>query len=158
MLVMTEIEGRPVTRVSHAAGLFNVINQSPTALQKCIDSWYRLGQAIELEPKFSPSHLGLLCARALVRVGTELKGMVVVGGIAPGNWPPTPDEVQHIAADFDVNPELLRPHLNEVFYLSETEQARVLLFVQRIANVAAHIINERKMFMEKLTAMKECYS
>jgi excisionase family DNA binding protein len=153
MLVIADIEGRPVTQVSHPCGLFNLINQNPGALQKCIDSWYQLGQAIELEPKFTPSHLGLLCGRALVRVGLELKGMVIVGGIAPDNWPPPPNEVQAIAAEFGLSPEALTPHLNEVFYLGVAERARALLFIQRIADVMAHIVNERNTLMEKLTTI-----
>lgn len=35
----------------------------------------------------------MLCARAFIRVGAELKGMVVAGCVAPENWPPPPDFV-----------------------------------------------------------------
>ncbi len=49
---------------------------TPTALQKCIESWLELAPAIELEPQFKHSHLGLLCTRGLIRVGSVLKGMV----------------------------------------------------------------------------------
>jgi excisionase family DNA binding protein len=150
MLVITGMDGQPVTEVSHPCGLFKVISQNPNALQNCIAGWRELGQAIDLEPKFGPSHLGLLCARALIRVGTELKGMVIVGGIAPGNWPPAPEAVRAIAAEFGVSPEALTPHLNEVFYLDEAERVKVLSFMQRIANIVAHIINERQTFMAKL--------
>ena len=47
---------------------------------------------LALEPKFSLSEMGLLCARGLIRVGSELKGMVVIGGIAPDNWPPAAEQ------------------------------------------------------------------
>lgn len=150
MLVITDMAGRPITQISHPCGLFSVISHKPDALQKCIDSWYSLGQAIDLEPQFTPSHLGLLCARGMVRVGTELKGMVIVGGIAPDQWPPSPDKVQAMATEFGVKPEALASHLTEVFYLDKAGRARVLSFTQRIANIIAHIINERHTFMEKL--------
>ncbi len=143
MLVITDLEGRPVTQVSNPCGLFKVVNQEAGALQKCLDSWYQLGQAIDLEPKFTPSHLGLLCARSLVRVGTELKGMVIMGGIAPENWPPSPEQIQTIAAEFGVSPEVMSAHLDEVYHLDDSNRAKVLSLMQRIADVVAHIINER---------------
>jgi excisionase family DNA binding protein len=150
MLVITDMDGQPVTEVSHPCGLFKVISQNPNALQNCIAGWRELGLDLDLEPKFSPSHLGLLCARAMIRVGTELKGMVIVGGIAPDNWPPAPDGVRSIAAELGVSPEALTPHLTEVIYLDEAERVKVLSFMQRIANIVAHIINERNIFMSKL--------
>lgn len=150
MMVVTDMEGKPITQVSHPCGLFAAISEVPDAVQKCIESWHSLAAAIELEPKFIPSHLKLLCARGLIRVGHELKGMVVVGGIAPDKWPPTPDEVKTMAATFGVKPEVLTPHLDEVFYLDKTGRARVLSFVQRIANIIAHIATERNMLMGKL--------
>ena len=155
MLVVTDMEGNPVTEVSHPCGLFTALNKVPNAVQKCVESWRALGQAIELEPKFKPSHLGLLCARAFIRVGTELKGMVVVGGIAPQQWPPSPEQVQQIAAEFGLRPAVIAPHLDEVFYLDEAERAQVLPFAQRIANIVAHIVTERNGFMNKLNAIQQ---
>jgi ligand-binding sensor protein len=155
MLVITDMAGNPVTEVSHPCGLFAAMSQTPQALQKCMESWRRLATAIELEPKFMRSHLGLLCARGLIRVGAELKGMVVVGGIAPDDWPPTPDEVKALAAELGVPLQTLSDHLDEVFYLDAGERARVLSFVQRIANIAAHIVNERHILMGKLEAIAQ---
>ena len=153
MLVVTDIRGNPVTQVSHPCGLFSAISAIPNALQKCIQGWQALGAAIDLEPKFSPGHLGLLCARGMIRVGTELKGMVIAGGIAPDDWPPNTAEVKAIAAEFGVNSDLLTSHLNEVFELDEVERARILSFTQRIANVMAHIANERNTLMSKLESI-----
>jgi PTS system nitrogen regulatory IIA component len=155
MLVVTDMDGKPVTEVSHRCGLFAAINKIPNAVQKCIESWRNLGQAIELEPKFKPSHLGLLCARAFIRVGTELKGMVVIGDIAPQQWPPSVEQTQQIAAEFGLKPAIITPHLDEVFYLDETKRAQVLLFAQRIANIIAHIVTERNSFMNKLNAIQQ---
>lgn len=155
MLVVTDLDGNPVTEVSNPCGLFSAISKEPNTLQKCLESWRTLGHTIDLEPKFITSHLGLLCARGMIRLGTELRGMVVVGGIAPHNWPPTPEQLEAIAAEFEVTPELLAPHLDEVFYLDQAERARVLPFVQRIANIIAHIAAERNSFMGKLNAIAQ---
>jgi len=155
MLVITDMNGSPVTDISHPCGLFQAVSKVPDAVQKCVESWRDLGQTIDLEPRFVPSHLGLLCARGFIRVGSELVGMVIVGGIAPDDWPPAPDEVSKIAAEFGVDPTALVPHLTEVFHLGTEERARVLPFVQRIANIIAHIATERSTYMSKLSAIAE---
>jgi len=150
MAVITDMEGNPITEVSHTCGLFDAISDVPDAVHKCIESWHTLANTIDLEPKYTVSHLELLCARGMIRVGTELKGMVVIGGIAPDNWPPNPEGVQAIADEFEVEAEILTPHLSEVFYLDEAERTRVLSFVQRIANIIAHIASERNKLMGNL--------
>ncbi len=143
MVVITDIDGRPVTSVSNPCGLFEVISKGPNALDKCLQHWRSLAHTIDLEPKFTASQMGLLCARAMVRVGSQLKGMVFVGGIAPETWPPSPERITIIEQEFGVSRQIFSPHLDEVFTLDETEQQHLLSFVQRIANIVAHIINER---------------
>ncbi len=143
MLLVTDMAGQPITKVSHACGLFKIINQTPSAIQKCVEHWGILGTTIDLEPKFVPSHLGLLCARAFIRVGSELKGMLIIGGIAPDNWPPKPEQVQSIITEFDIPAQTLAASIAEVFYLDAKEQAKVLPFAQRIADILAHIVNEQ---------------
>jgi hypothetical protein len=92
----------------------------------------------------------LLGTRGLVRVGSELKGMVFIGGIAPTDWPPAEAEVAAMAAEFSLQPVALKPHLDEVFYLDQTRQTLILSQVQRIANILAHIVAERMALMGKL--------
>lgn len=153
MLVVTDMNGTPITEVSNSCGLFEVISQNPAAVQKCVESWQEIGAALELEPRFRPSHLGLLCARGLVRVGTELKGMVVVGGIAPKSWPPTLEAVQTMAVEFGVEPDRLTTHLSEVFHLDEGDQVEILTTIQKVANIIAHIVNERNQLMGQLATI-----
>jgi excisionase family DNA binding protein len=158
MLVITDMEGNPVTEVSNACGLFEAISQQPDAVRKCIESWHSLANAIDLEPKWMPSHLGLLCARGLIRVGTELKGMVVMGCVAPDKWPPSTEEINAMAAEFGIKSNDLVPYVDEAFFLDKTEQARILSFVQRIANVVAHIATERNTLMGKLESIAKLAS
>jgi excisionase family DNA binding protein len=143
MIVITDIDGHPVTQVSNPCGLFSVVSDIPVALEKCLDQWRDLAQTIDLEPKFTASHLGLLCARAMIRVRTELSGMVFVGGIAPQQWPPPPEQIRYIAESFGVPVEIVTAHISEVYNLKADEKERVLSFVQRIANIVAYAIDER---------------
>lgn len=155
MLVVTDIEGYPITEPSNPCGLFMAISQVPDALEKCIRSWHSLATAIDLEPRFSKSNLGLLCSRAMIRVGTELKGMVIAGCVAPDHWPPNESAVNQMAEEFCVEPELLASHLDEVFVLDQAQQARILAHLQRIASIVAHIVDERKTLVGRLEAIAD---
>jgi len=155
MLVVTDMEGNPITRISNPCGLFEVVNQKPNALQHCIRSWHDLATIIELEPGFSRSHLGLLCTRGMIRVGSELKGMVVAGCIAPEEWPPSSAELSAMAEEFGVPVEQLAEAQEQVYFLNESERGRVLTFIQRIANVIAHIVNERMTLVSRLQAIAD---
>jgi excisionase family DNA binding protein len=153
MLVVTDMEGNPVTEVSNPCGLFEAISQKPDAVKKCIDSWHSMALAIELEPRWMPTHLGLQCARGLIRVGAELKGMVIMGCVAPDQWPPSPEEIDKMAAEFGLKADELTPRVEEAYFLDKAEQARVLSYVQRIANIVAHIVTERNTLMGKLESI-----
>jgi excisionase family DNA binding protein len=155
MLVVTDLRGNPITEPSQPCGLFDSISREPQAVQKCIESWSLLGTAIDLEPKFTRSHLGLLCAGSMIRVGAELKGMVIAGCLAPDEWPPKAAEVEAMALELDVQSELLVPHLEQVYFLDRAQRQTVLVYLKRIANIVAHIVNERKTLVERLEAIAD---
>jgi excisionase family DNA binding protein len=155
MIVVTDLEGQPITEVSNACGLFAAISQVPSAVQKCTEDWRSMATSLELEPRFRRSHLGLLCARALIRVGSELKGMVIASCVAPEYWPPITEEAEEIAVRLGVEVSLIEEHMDEVHRLSTAGQERVLSHVQKIANVVAHIVNERKTFVNRLEAIAD---
>ncbi len=150
MLIVTDLDGNPVTQASHPCGLFECVSERPLAVQKCIQSWHDLGSILSLSPQFHRTHLGLECARAMIRVGSELKGMVVAGCIAPAVWPPSEAELSAISAELEMPLDDLAPHVESVYRLSAEERARVLSFLPQIANIVSHIIDERKQLVERL--------
>jgi hypothetical protein len=153
MIVVTDMTGQPISAVSHPCGLYETIQKIPDAFQKCLHDWGRLAGIIDLEPKFVPNHIGLLGTRGLIRVGSELKGMVMIGGIAPENWPPSPEATDMIAAELGLTAAQLRPHLTEVFYLDLAQQSLILAQTQRLANILAHIAAEHATLMGKLDSI-----
>jgi hypothetical protein len=58
-----------------------------------------------------------------------------------------------MAAEFGLRADELTPRVEEAFFLNKAEQARVLSFVQRIANIVAHIVTERNTLMGKLESI-----
>lgn len=155
MIVLTDLEGRPITQPSNACGLFQAAESTEVGRHRCLELWVRLGQEPGLAPRFQRSHLGLLCARGMIRVGNEIRAMLVVGGVAPDDWPPTDAGIAAIAADLALPPDLIHRHLHDVHRLSREEQARALQYVQRLADIFAHIANERSQLLSKLHRIAE---
>ena len=150
MILITDLHGQPVTLPSNPCGLFQAIERQPRAQERCLSWWAELARRPSLQPTLIASHLGLLCARGFIRSGKELNGMVIVGGIAPQVWPPSPEQLEQIAHFLDIEPDLLRAHLDEVYRIDPAQQQQLLAMVQRIADVMTHIASERQQICIKL--------
>lgn len=155
MILVTDLDGEPVTRPSNPCGLYAAADTSPVARKRCMQLWADLAREPSLQPQFIRSHLGLQCARGLVHVGSELKAMLVVGGIAPQDWPPARAQLQKIANDLELPVETLETHLDEVYIVDKDKQQALLFHVQRIADIVSHIIQERSQFYTKLHNIAE---
>jgi excisionase family DNA binding protein len=153
MVAVTDMDGTPLAEPSNQCGLFKLINQQPGAIEKCIAGWRRLARDLDLAPRFSPSHLGLLCARSYVRVDSELRGIILVGGIAPHPWPPSAPELEEMSATFGVDTDVIVDHLDEVFHLDEAARQRALALLPRLARFLSEISNERNRLLGKLDAI-----
>jgi excisionase family DNA binding protein len=153
MIVVTDMDGRPVTHVSNACGLYDAVLGGSDSIARCVQDWQRMAETLTLEPKFAPSDLGLLCARGLIRMGNELKGMVLLGGIAPEHWPPEDGEIASIAAHFGLEPAEIRASITAVHRLDSPARERALGFVQRIADIFSHVLEDRSMLYGRLQAI-----
>jgi hypothetical protein len=97
--------------------------------------------------------MGLLCARALIRLRSELKGMVVMGGIAPETWPPSEGQIAATARELSVEPATLQANLGAVYQMDKAQRDRTLRFTQRIADVFSHIAEDRSLIIGRLQAI-----
>jgi excisionase family DNA binding protein len=150
MAVVTDMRGQPLTQVANPCGFFAAIHDRPGAVDACIDGWRQLGADGGLGPRVVPSHLGFLCARAFVRVGSELVGMVIVGGFSPKEWPPDDQALERIASSVGLDVDDLRPHLDEVYDLGESEQQRILRTLPRIADLISQLTAARSELVARL--------
>ncbi len=100
-MVVTDLEGRPLTRVLHPCPRLAPLATDADLGAACAAEWRTLGADLDLVPRFQTGALGFACARALVRRGDRLVGMVLAGGIAPDVEPsPTrSDGLHHLDAD-----------------------------------------------------------
>jgi excisionase family DNA binding protein len=150
MLVVTDLEGQPITQVSNPFPLYQLLAKTQNGHAICRETWRELGHVPALEPRFTPGFGGLLCARALVRMGNALKAMIIVFGVAPPDWPPSDEVTQELAASLDIPPQELERAWGSVFRLTPDQQKTVLVTIQRIADILAHISNERMALLGRL--------
>ncbi len=150
-MVITDMQGRPVTQMSNPCGFVSaLIGGRADAIQLCVATWQQMAGLVALEPKFALNEMGLMCARGLIRVGSELKGMVVIGGIAPENWPPNAEQIARLSEMFGVNAGTVTANCDAVFRMDRATQDRALRSVQRIADVFATMIQDRFAFSARL--------
>jgi hypothetical protein len=76
--------------------------------------------------------------------------MVIMGGIAPSEWPPAADQVRAIAAELGVPADNVADHIDEVFYLDRSHQAWVLEYLPRISSLFSRIARERSRLVDRL--------
>jgi hypothetical protein len=143
-IVITDLQGRPVTQISNPCGFFEALmSGNPDGWQHCVRTWQQMAGQVALEPKFALNEMGLMCARGLIRAGTQLEGMVVVGGIAPENWPPSAAQIAALAGLFGVETGSVTASCDAVFRMDPASQERALRFVQRMADVFSQMIQDR---------------
>jgi excisionase family DNA binding protein len=153
MMVVTGMDGQPITRVSNSCGLFDIVIGNSEAAARCIQGWQRMAGGLTMEPRWAPSDIGLLCAHGLIRSGNELRGMVFVGGIAPDEWPPSLEQIDAIAAHHGLDPESVRASAQAVHRLDRADRDRALAFVQRMADICSHLLEDWSGLHRRLQAI-----
>ena len=83
MVVVTDMEGHPITPIANPCPWMIEHADDPEVLRTCIAEWHRMADDHTFEPQFSEGEHGFECARAFVRSGRELVGMVLAGGVTP---------------------------------------------------------------------------
>ena len=153
MMVVTDMQGQPVTEISNPCGFFAALSRGPDALSQCVRTWQELAASPAMEPRFYPSEMGLLFARGLIRVGHELKGMAVIGGIAPEVWPTEPEQLACLAETFGLSPAYVAANADAVYRLDKAAQEKALRSIQRIADIFSHIAEDRNALCGRLQAI-----
>jgi excisionase family DNA binding protein len=139
MVIVTDIAGSPLTSVSNPCGYFSAVSGEASALERCITEWKALGNQYDFEARLRPSHLGFLCTRAFIRVGNELSGMVISGGIAPEQWPPSAAEIEAIAIESRVPVATVERSIDDVHRLGSADQERLLTGIPILAKHLSRI-------------------
>ena len=95
-MLVTDMRGRPVTPVANPCAWFRDHAGDATVVAECLDEWRALASELDLAPHFRMGRHGFLCARTFLRSGTELTGMVLVGGVAAHETAAEADGLHHL--------------------------------------------------------------
>ena len=98
MMVVTDMHGRPVTDVANPSAWFSAHADEPAVLDACVAEWRDLADHPDLTPRFQDGTLGFQCARAFIRSGSTLVGMVLAGGVSPAADPAVDPDLYHLDA------------------------------------------------------------
>ena len=102
MMIVTDLQGHPLTPLFNPCPWFEERADDPALLEACAAEWRALANDLDFTPVFRPGALGFECARAFIRSGSTLVGMVLAGGVAPegsddpGLFPLGPDRRQQV--------------------------------------------------------------
>ncbi len=143
MLVVTDMQGCPVTAPSNVCGYYQALMRDEGLGALCDATWPQLAAALPLKPQFVKSQFGPLCARAFIRVENGLAGMLVAGCVAPDMWPPSGERIDALAGQARMESGQLAQRVHAVHVLSSADQTRVLDVIQRIADIISTLIAER---------------
>jgi excisionase family DNA binding protein len=153
MAVVTDMSGRALTTVSNPCGYFTSVFNAVYTPDRCSEGWRRLGEEIDLEPRFLPSHLGFLCARSFIRIGPNLAGMVIVGGVAPEVWPPSPTDIEAVAVETGTPLDVINDHINEVYWIDTSHQDWIVRNLSRVSDLISHLADGHGRLVQKLDAI-----
>lgn len=150
MAVVTDMNGQALSTVANPCGYFTAVFEGVYTADRCSAGWRRLGEEIELEPRFLPSHLGFLCARSFIRIGSNLAGMVIVGGVAPEQWPPSDEEIRKVAVETGTTEDVIRKHINEVYWIDIAHQDWIVRNLSRVSDLISHLADGHGRLVQKL--------
>ena len=153
MAVVTDMTGRALTSVSNPCGYFTSVFNAVYTPDRCSEGWRRLGEEIDLEPHFLPSHLGFLCARSFIRIGSNLAGMVIVGGVAPEQWPPSEQEIAAVAAETGSPIKTIHEHISEVYWIDKPHQDWIVRNLSRVSDLISHLADGHGRLVQKLESI-----
>lgn len=150
MAVVTDMSGRALTTVSNPCGYFTSVFNAVYTPDRCSEGWRRLGEEIDLEPHFLPSHLGFLCARSFIRIGPNLAGMVIVGGVAPEVWPPSQTDIEAVAAETGTPVNVVNSRIKEVYWIDTAHQDWIVRNLSRVSDLISLLADGHGRLVQKL--------
>ena len=110
MMLVTDMDGRPLTPAVNPSPWFIEHGDEPRVVEACLAERRMQADDLALVPSFQLGLLGFECARAFIRDGSSLVGMVLAGGVVP-----------------------MGESSNGFYALDTTERARVLDTLPRVA-------------------------
>jgi len=152
MMVLTDMDGRPLTPVANPCGLMDAIDGDPEVLERCVQTW-TADEGNDLSTQYVPTALGFECIHGYLRSGDRLLGMVLAGGVAAEPWPPPVADVVAGAHLVGLDPTTVTEHIDEVYHLDRLGKQELKAALPRIANALSRVISDHSQSTDRLRAI-----
>jgi hypothetical protein len=90
-------------------------------------------------------------------VWVDLKpvGMLIVGGVTPPTWPPTPSELDAIAAEVGIPVAELSAHVAETWDVTPERQRWILQLLPQFADLVSQLARTRNQLLARFAAIAQ---
>ncbi|MBK8987620.1 MAG: PocR ligand-binding domain-containing protein [Chloroflexi bacterium] len=150
--IITDTEGVPITTISHSCAFCNLILNTESGQQACIESWRKLAHQHEKLPQFSTCHAGFQYARARIEVDGVAPAMFVAGQFftAPPDTAVRQAQIERLAEKHGLDAAELAAADRDTHVLNEATQAKISRWLQKLADTFAIISLERADMLNRL--------
>ncbi|MFL7812051.1 MAG: PocR ligand-binding domain-containing protein [Anaerolineales bacterium] len=158
--VVTDMEGQPLSEMSHCSRFCELIQDSPAGHQACLDSWKELAQERDTRPIFHSCHAGLRYARGFIMVEDKPSAMIVAGQFYLNQ--PDPEErdreISRLAEEYGIDRAELLKAAADLPVLDERKQAKIATWIAEVAETFGDISTERAEMLRRLKVISEMSS
>lgn len=155
MAVVTDMDGNPLTPVVNPCGFYTAIAAQPAASELCITEWRSFAQRPQMAPRFTPSHLGFHCARTFAWAGYEPVGMLLIGGVTPADWPPSPAFISGLADAIGVADADIEAVVDQTFDIPHERQQWMLRTLPQVGDLVTQLLTAQRRLVSKLDAIAD---
>jgi excisionase family DNA binding protein len=158
-VVSVDLDGQPLTDVSHGCAFCALIQSSPSGRQACRDSWREMAARGPRAPVFSTCHAGLQYAQAPIGVDGESAGWLLSGQFLLQR--PSPERAQtvaNLANEHGIDPQKLEAASRNLPVLDQQKQGAIPVWLEKVALAVNSILSERAAFMDRLKKITEISS
>lgn len=155
--VVTDMEGKSVTEVSHCSEFCTLVQNSPSGYQACLKSWGRLAKDTDSRPVFNQCHAKLQYARGFIEVEDHPRAMIIAGQFFLNN--PAPESrksfVMELAATHKIDSAALLEADSKIQILDQRKQDQIANWISEVAKTFGDISSERSEMLKRLRAISE---
>jgi excisionase family DNA binding protein len=150
--VTTDLDGQPLTEISNSGRFCELIRNTKSGNQACINSWRKLARQHESAPSFVTCHAGCHYARASIELDDTPYAMLVTGQFYI--MAPEPDEVKQrvnrLAQLHGIDQTELARAAAELPILSPKKQEKITHWLEKLASTFSLIGRERADMLDRL--------
>lgn len=150
--LVLDLDGEPLTEVSHPCRFCQIIRQNPVGQQACQSAWKEFARQSSAGSRYFTCHAGLQYISAPIQDAGKPVGYFLAGGFY---WqkPDAQEETnraQRLAGAFMLPVETLQQAGHTVPVIGAEQQSRVETWPEAAARAVQSILSERIMFMTRL--------